>query len=120
MIGSLFCLLLPALGGCSSFVDYVPSPAQIVRHQAFYDGKNVFVTGRVKQLNQWRSRAGTYLFQAFFVCGGSDCVHVVLESPSPIRTGELVAVRGPYYRRYRSRASVAHNEIEATEVLAGE
>ena len=120
MIAQVFCMLLPALHGCTAYVDYQASASQIVRNQPFYSGKTVSVTGRIKKLTQWRSRTGKYFYQAFFICQDADCVHVFLESPSPLRTNALVSVRGPYYRIFRSAKTVSHNEIEATEVLAQE
>jgi hypothetical protein len=94
--------------------------SHIIRNGAFYTGKTVSVTGRVKSLNQWRSRFGKFFYQTFFICQDGDCIHVFLESPSPLRPNALVSVRGPYYRAYRSAKTVSHNEIEATEVLARE
>lgn len=120
MMGQFICMLLPALHGCSAYADYVAPVRHIVRNEAYYTGKTVNVTGRVKTLTQWRSRAGKFFYQAFFICQEGDCIHVFLESPSPLHADALVSVRGPYYREYRSGKTVTHNEIEATEVLARE
>ncbi|HEV3153513.1 MAG TPA: hypothetical protein VGZ02_06905 [Candidatus Baltobacteraceae bacterium] len=120
MIATLFCALIPTLPGCSAYVDYVAPIPRIIHNEQFYSGKAVRVAGRVKALNQWRSRDGKFLYQAFFVCQSRDCIHVFLESPKPIRNDAAVAVRGSYYGEYRNGKTVTHNEIEATEVLPTE
>ena len=120
MIAPLLCLLLPALDGCTRYADHVPSIAQIERDRQEYDGKTVDVSGRVHGLNQWHSRTAESFVQTFFICEQRDCIHVFVESHSPVRNGERVSVRGAYYREYRSRKSVFRNEIEASEVLAAQ
>lgn len=120
MIGPLVCLLFPALTGCTQYADYMPDLSQLAHRPAYYDGKSVDVQGTVERLNEWRSRAGSSYMHAFFICSGKDCVHVFLESASPIRNGDPVRVRGPYFRTYRSGKTVTHSEIEATEVLPPE
>jgi hypothetical protein len=120
MIGSLLCLLVPVLGGCTEYSEYVPAIAQVERNEQFYSGKRIDVIGRVEGLNQWSSRTGESVYQAFFVCNGPQCIHVLIESRMPVRGGELVAVRGRYFHEYRTARSVVHNEIEASEVLPRE
>ena len=120
MIAAVLCLLFPAAGGCTQYVDFVPSVQEVVRDERFYDGKALRITGQVASLNRWRSRAGTYFDQAFFICRQGDCVHVFIESSLPLRSGETVSVRGRYYREYRSGRTLSRNEIEATEVLPAE
>lgn len=115
-MGPLVCLLFPALAGCTQYSDYAPDLSQLAKRPALYSGKTVDVEGTVEHMNQWRSRAGRFYLHAFFVCRGQDCVHVFLESPWPIRNGEAVWVRGPYYQTFRSGRTVTHSEIEATEV----
>ena len=116
----LLCLLLPSLDKCGAFADYVAPVSAIVRNRSYYNGKSLAVTGRVEKLNQWRSRAGKYLYQTFFVCQKGDCIHVFLESPHPLHNDAAVIVRGPYYSQYHTGRIRTHNEIEATEVLPAE
>ena len=120
MIGPLLCMLLPVLKGCSSFVDYVPTIAQLEADQRYFNGKSVHVTGRVKGIDQWQSRTGRDRYQVFDICEGRNCVHVFTQSQSPVHNGERVSALGPYFRAYRTAKIVYHNEIEATEILPGE
>lgn len=118
MIPALTCLLLPFLGECPGFVRDVPKIAYVVRHRAQYSGKLISVTGRVRNLDQWRSQSGDPL-QIFRVCE-AGCIRVFMYAHSPIRNGELVTVRGPYYQAYHVGPRTYYNEIEGTEVLARE
>lgn len=120
MIGPLLCMLLPVLKGCSSFVDYVPTIAQVEADQRYFNGKTVHVTGRVKGIHQWQSQTGQDRYQVFYICEGRQCVHVFAQSRSSVRNGERVSARGPYFRAYRTAKIVYHNEIEATEILPSE
>lgn len=115
MIAALFCLLLPA-SGCSAYVQFAPSVTAIESNPARFDAKAVLVVGRVQALDQWHSPAGPYQYEHFQLCDGGRCVRVFMEEHSPIHNGDLVRVRGPYFRVYRSGKNAYSNEIEATEI----
>ena len=119
-MGPLFCMLLPVLNGCSSFVDYVPTIAQLEADRRYFNGKTVHITGFVKGFDQWQSRTGRDRYQVFYICEGRECVHVFTQSRSPVQNGERVSARGPYFHAYRTAKIVYYNEIEATEILPGE
>lgn len=118
MIPAFTCLLLPLFGGCSAYVRDVPAISAIEQHRAQYTGKAVSVTGRVANLDRWRSRNGT-AEEVFSLCDGG-CVRVYMAAHSDIRNGQLVTVRGSYYQAYRVRRDTYFNEVEATEVLPRE
>ena len=116
MIAPLFCLLLPFAAPCPQYVDLVPSIRLLEREKARYDGKVVNLKGSVARLWQWRSKDRQYAYEMFFLCDGRACVHVFMEANSPIRQGQTVLVRGPYYRMYRTAKVSYPNEVEATEI----
>jgi len=119
MIPALACVALPLLNGCTDYVRDAPKIANVVAHQSAYDGKTVSVTGRVNHLDQWQSKTGL-LEELFTVCDGDTCIRIYMRARSAIHDGQLVTVRGTYYRTYRFGHSIFHNEIEATEVLPRE
>ncbi len=99
MIAPVLCLLVPALPGCTSVVDYMATPQRIAAARSYYDGKNVYVTGIVRRKNA-----------KYFVCAERGCIRVVVPAQEPLRAGQMASVRGPYLRR--------SDAIRATEVLA--
>lgn len=115
MTPALLCFLIPVAGGCGDFVRDVPPVSQLVQNQSAYNGHVLSVTGRVSKLQQWKSRTG-HIQEIFFVCDGG-CVHVYMPAHSPIHEGQLVTVRGQYYKTYHVGRSTFYNEIEGTEVL---
>jgi hypothetical protein len=118
MIQALTCLLLPFAGGCSAYARDVPAIPALLAHRAYYTGRVITITGRVQDLDQWRSRRGE-AEQDFSVCS-DGCVRVFMYANSPIRTGQLVTVSGPYYQAYHTKHRAYYNEIEGTQVLPRE
>lgn len=112
------CLLLPFAGQCGAYVEHAPAIAQVVAAPKRYRGEVIVVTGRVRDLDQWRSRNGRDE-EVFSVCADA-CVRVYMERRSPVHNGQLVTVSGPFYDLYRAGRSVYRNEIEATRVLPRE
>lgn len=112
------CLLLPFAGQCGAYVEHSPAIAQLVAAPKRYRGELVVVTGRVKNLDQWRSRTGRNE-EVFSLCDGS-CVRVYMEQRSPLHDGQLVTVSGDFYDAYHAGRNVYRNEIEATRVLPRE
>ena len=118
MIPALTCLLLPFLGDCSSYVRNVPPIVEVVRREAYYNGKILSVTGRVRRLDQWTS--GTEgPSEIFSICEGG-CIRVYMRARSPIHNGELVTVSGQYYQAYHFGRRTYYNEIEGIELLPRE
>ncbi len=118
MTGTIFCLLMPLLGGCRQYVENAPGIGALTSQSARFDRQAVAVVGRVSRLDQWRSKTGPYDYETFYVCEGATCVHVFREEHSAIKNGDNARIRGVYYRAFRTGDRVFYNEIEATEIIA--
>jgi hypothetical protein len=118
MIPGFICLLIPFAPGCDAYVRETPAISRLLEHRAYYSGKNVAVTGRVENIDRWKSHAGD-AEELFLVCDGR-CIRVYMEAHSQIRDGELVTVQGAYYKAYRVGRKTYFDEIEGTEVLPRE
>jgi hypothetical protein len=115
MIPALTCLLLPFVGQCSAYVRDVPPISVVLAHRTYYTGRVIRITGRVQQLDQWRSHSGQGE-EAFAVCA-HGCIRVFTYAYSPIHNGQLVTVAGLYYQAYHADYRTYYNEIEATQVV---
>lgn len=118
MISALTCLLFPFVGDCPAFVRDKPKIAQVQQHKAAFTGKTISVTGRVRDLDQWKS-ASEGDEELFFVCD-DGCIHVYLRVHSPIQNGQRVTVVGQYFRALRIGRRTFENELEAVQVLPRE
>lgn len=118
MIQALVCLLFPFAGHCSAYVSAAPAIRQVVAAPKRYNGEFVVMTGRVRKLDQWRSKNGNDE-EVFYICE-NGCVRVYMRQHSPVRNGQRITVSGPFYAAYHVGRSTFRNEIEATRVLARE
>ena len=118
MIPALACFLLPLTGPCTQYVREIPRIADVAAHRAQYEGTSMSVTGRVRGLEQRRSKKGL-LYEVFSLCD-SACIHVYIPAQPPIHNRQLVTVRGTYYETFRLQRWTYFNEVEATEVLPRE
>lgn len=118
MIPQVVCLLLPIAGECPVLVRNVPKISAVMQRKAYYTGKTISVTGRVRSLDQW-TLANHGQAELFAVCDG-PCVQVFMRMRSPIHDGMLVTVSGQYYETYHAGRRAFHNEIEADHVVPRE
>lgn len=118
MTSSIFCLLIPLLGGCNAYVDNVPEVGALLAQRARYNGRTVTVLGRVEHLSQRRARSSDYAYETFYVCVKAQCVRVFRPEHSTIQNDDRVRVRGEFFEAFHSGRWVYRNEIEATEIVA--
>lgn len=118
MIPALTCLLFPFAWDCPELVRDVPRIADVAARKAYYSGKPVSVTGRVRGLDQWTSPVYGEE-ELFWICEG-PCIRVYARAHSSIHNGVLATVSGQYYAAIHQYRHTYYNEIEAAQVLLRE